>query len=48
MVRILLPAVTGATDLVSGAAANVPQDGTGVTASFRLASEDVAVLQLQR
>ncbi len=47
-VHILLPAVTGVTDLVRDAAIKVAPEGTGVTASFRLAAEDVAVLHLQR
>jgi hypothetical protein len=48
VVRLLLPGVTGATDLVSGAEAKVARDETSATASFRLAAEDVAVLRLQR
>jgi hypothetical protein len=48
VVRILLPAVTGATDLVSGAETQVTRDETGATAAFRLAPEDVAVLHLRR
>lgn len=48
MLRVLLPGVTGATDLVNGQETAAQRDGDAATLRVRLAPEDVAVLQLRR
>lgn len=47
-VRVLLPGVTGATDLVTGQEVAVAREGEAVILRLRLAPEDVAVLHLRR
>jgi hypothetical protein len=48
IVRVLLPGIRGATELVSGQEVAAQHDGEVVALRVRLAAEDVAVLQLRR